>query len=91
MVGRLGLPGRNDNGESMIQLCVETGLVVGNPLFKKKDIHKYTWISQDNGRIVSRTMMDYVIRRRTFVRCESLRREKRRYVRQLSMNRVKTR
>ena len=35
-------------------------MVVVNTLFKK-DIHKYTWMRQDIGRVVDRAMMDYVI------------------------------
>ena len=45
----------------MTGLYVERKLVVGNPLLKKKDIHKYTWIRQANGRILDRAMMDYVV------------------------------
>ena len=30
-------------------------------MFKKKDIHKYTWIRQDNGRVVHRAMIDYMV------------------------------
>ena len=40
----------------MIELCVESELVVGNTLFMKKDIHKYTWIRQDNGRVVDKEL-----------------------------------
>ena len=35
-------------------------LVVRNTLFKK-DIHKYTWMRQDNGRVVNRAMMNDVV------------------------------
>ena len=40
---------------------VKRELVVENILFKKKDIHKYTWVRQYNGRIVDRTIMKYVV------------------------------
>ena len=43
VVGRYGVPGRNYSGENLIGLCMEQELVVGNSLFKKRDIHKYTW------------------------------------------------
>ena len=38
--------------------CEEKGLVIGNTLFKKRDIHKYTWIS-GNGE--QKALMDYVL------------------------------
>ena len=60
VIGRYGVPGRNENGERMIGLCVERELVIGNT-FKKKEIHTYTWERQDVGRIVDRALMDYVV------------------------------
>ena len=30
----------------------------GNTLFKYKDIHKYTWMRQNNGKRVDRAMME---------------------------------
>ena len=42
--------------------------MVGNTLFKKKDIHKYSWIRQDTGRVVDRTMMSYMVVLRNVVR-----------------------
>ena len=41
--------------------------MVGNTLFKK-DIHKYTRMRQDNGRVVDRSMMNYVIVWRNVIR-----------------------
>ena len=35
--------------------------MVGNTLLKKKDIHKYTWMRQDNGRVLDGATMDYVV------------------------------
>ena len=35
--------------------------MVGNTLFYKKDIDKYTWMRQDKGRVVDRAMMDYMV------------------------------
>ena len=61
VVGRHGVPGRNENGERMIGLCVERDMVVGNTFFKKKDIYKYTWVRQEDGRVVDRALMDYVV------------------------------
>jgi len=61
VVGVHGVPGRNENGEKMIGLCVEREMVIGNTLFAKKDIYKYTWVRQEGGRVVDRAMMDYVV------------------------------
>ena len=36
-------------------------MLVENLSFRKIDIHKYTWMRQDNGRVVGRAMMDYVV------------------------------
>ena len=35
VVGRYGIPGRYENGESMIQLCVDRKLIVGNTVPKE--------------------------------------------------------
>ena len=61
VVGRFGVPGRNDSGESLITMCIERGLAIGNTWFKKKEIHKYTWVRQTDGRVVDRALMDYVL------------------------------
>ena len=42
VIGRHSVPGRNENGERKIELCVVRELVFGNILFKKNDIDKYT-------------------------------------------------
>ena len=51
-VGRYDVPGRNDSGENLIGLCMERELVVGNTLFKERDIHKYTWVKMAHGAVV---------------------------------------
>ena len=61
VVGRYGVPGRNDSGENLIGLCMERELVVGNTLFKKRDIHKYTWVKMAHGAVVERALMDFVL------------------------------
>ena len=38
-------------------MCVEKGLCIGNTYFKKKNIHKYTWVSGVNG---ERALLDFV-------------------------------
>ena len=40
---------------------MERGLVIGNTLFRKKDINKYTWVRVERGIVTDRAMMDYVI------------------------------
>ena len=33
VVGRYGVPGRNESGEKLIELCTEQEMMVGNSLF----------------------------------------------------------
>ena len=61
VVGRYGVPGRNESGVKLLELCMEQELVVGNTLFKKKDINKYTWCRVAGGRMIDRALMDYVL------------------------------
>ena len=58
VVGKFGVPGVNENGECLVEMCVERGLIVGNTWFQKKMIHKYTW-ERDNGD--ERSLIDYVL------------------------------
>ena len=55
------MPVRNVNEERLLELCSELDLVIGNTYFRKKGINKFTWQRMDNGRLVERAMMDYVI------------------------------
>ena len=61
VMGRWGVEGVNLSGERMVELCTERELCIGNSYFKKKVIHKYTWIRNAHGRIVNRAVMDYVM------------------------------
>ena len=61
VVGKYGVPGENESGERLLDMCVERELVIGNSLFKKKEINKYTWIRVANGRVIERALMDYVL------------------------------
>ena len=36
IVGQHGVPGRDENGERLLEMCAEQELVVGNSWFKKK-------------------------------------------------------
>ena len=61
VVGKYGVPGENESGERLLDMCVEQELVIGNSFFKKKGINKYTWIRVANGRVIERALMDYVL------------------------------
>ena len=61
VVGKYGVPGENENGERLLDMCVEQKLVKGNSFFKKKGINKYTWIRVANRRVTERALMDYVL------------------------------
>ena len=57
VVGKYGVPGRNESGVKLLELCMEQELVVGNTLFKK-DINKYTWCRVAGGRMIDRALTD---------------------------------
>ena len=61
VLGKYGVPGENESGERLLDMCVEHEMVIGNSFFKKKCINKYTWIRVVNGRVVERALMDYVL------------------------------
>ena len=61
VVGKYGVPGENESGERLLDMCVEQELVIGNSFFKEKGINKYTWIRVANGRVIERALMDYVL------------------------------
>ena len=58
VVGKYGVPGVNENGESLVEMCVERRMIVGNTWFDKRLINKYTW-SRENGN--ERSMLDHVL------------------------------
>ena len=43
----------------LLDLCAEKGLVVGNTVFEHKDIHKYTWVGEEERG--GRSVLDYRI------------------------------
>ena len=61
VMGKYGVPGENESGERLLNMCVEKELAIGNSFFKKKSINKYTWVRVTNGRVVERAVMDYVL------------------------------
>ena len=42
VVGKHGVPGENESGKRLLDMCVKQELVIGNSFFKKKGINKYT-------------------------------------------------
>ena len=55
------MPGRNESGERLLEMCAEQELVVGNRWFKKNDVYKYTWLRIAEGRVVDKALMDHVL------------------------------
>ena len=51
IVGRHGVPGRNESGGRLLEMCAEQELVVGNSWFNKKDVYKYTWLRMVEGTV----------------------------------------
>ena len=44
-VGKFRLSRTEENERKLIELCMEKKLGMGNTIFEKKDIHKFTWVS----------------------------------------------
>lgn len=42
-------------------MCLEKGLVVDDSVFKKKKIHKYSWMRVADGRDVDRSLVVFVL------------------------------
>ena len=61
------MPGRNESGEQLLEMCAEQELVVDNSWFKKNDVYKYTWLRMAEGRVVDKALMDYVMVERRMV------------------------
>merc|ERR1711915_612287 len=61
VVGKYGVPGENESGERLLDMCLEQELVIGNSFFRKKGVNKYMWVRVANGRVVERALMDYVL------------------------------
>ena len=58
IVGKYGVPGENDNGMCLLDMCNERELTVGNTWFEKKLIHKYTWEREGGD---ERSMIDLIL------------------------------
>lgn len=61
MVGRYGVPGRNDSGDNFIGLYKWQEPVLGESLFTNRDIQKFTLVRMAHGLVVDRVLMDFVL------------------------------
>ena len=41
----------NENGERLVDFCLDFDLEIGGTLFQRKDIHKLTWKSPDGKKV----------------------------------------
>ena len=58
VIGPYGSGTRNDNTERILNFCLGVGLSAGGSWLKRKDIHKYTWSSNDG---VTVKEIDYIL------------------------------
>ena len=63
-LGTEGISDRNDNGNRLLECCINNELVVMGTQFQHKDIHKLTWKSPD-GR--TRNMIDHTLVNRKWI------------------------
>ena len=61
IVGWHRVPGRNESGERLVEMCAEQELVVGNTWFKKNYVYKYTWLRMAAGRPVDKALIDHLL------------------------------
>ena len=59
IVGKWGVPGVNENGECLVDLCSERGLFLSNTYFEHKLIHRYTW-RRVGGNEEQKGLIDYI-------------------------------
>ena len=64
-LGHEGIGDRNDNGNILLECCINNELVVTTTLFQHKDIHKHTWNSPD-GR--TKNMIDHILVNRKWIK-----------------------
>ena len=60
-VGQYGVPGINKSDEWLVEICADKQLVVGNSLFRKKDVYKNPWWRMVEGRVSDGALIDDVL------------------------------
>jgi len=58
IVGPFGLGQRNDNGQSVIDYCRKSNLMIANTWFQTKESNRYTWTAPDKK---TRNQIDYIL------------------------------
>ena len=58
VTGKYGVPGVNENGERLVEMCAERRMIIGNTWFQKRLFQKYAREGED-GR--ERSLIDYVL------------------------------
>ena len=61
IVRQHGVPGRNESGKRLLEMCAEQELLVCNSWFRKNYEYKYSWVRTVEGRAVDRALMDYLL------------------------------
>ena len=51
------VPGEKDNGRRASDLCVESGLCVGNTYFEQKSLHKYNSVARGQDGVEALSMI----------------------------------
>jgi len=59
VVGKWGVPGKNENGDNLVDICAERGLFLANTCFQHKMIHRYTW-RRGSGQNEQKGLIDYI-------------------------------
>ena len=61
IIGGFGVPGEDDNGRRMVELCAEKGLCVGNTYFQHRSMHKYTRVAKGRDGVGLKSMIGLVL------------------------------
>ena len=59
IVGKWGVPGTNENGNYLVDVCAERRLFLANTCFEHKMIHRFTW-GRKVGDVEQKGLIDYV-------------------------------